>query len=565
MRSLTAAVCLLMLALPAFAQTPPGPFKELATDGVTVFSPAEIRWTLHLEENAPLPEPPDELGARLLRRYRREGYAKAAVAVSYDETMGRLAVKADEGRIDAIAFEGVDQRLAEELRDAFSIRPGELYNTRLISRAVERLLQPTRGAIRLRYSSRAEPGTVFHDSADLPQRSASSPFDLVDSNGRRTLVVQLRRVSTDLRASVGSEGREDWYSPVDGFNLAFGLGGTIFDQRRFDHTYIDAYVSYKTAREKVGYAFGVERALFGGAAPPRLLLHAGMHDTTASDDYWRLSQTEQSLISLTFKNSFRDYYNERGFQAGAAFQPNRANEFRASWHIDRHGTLANEAEYSVFRDDETFRDNQRAVDGSLRALRVGYTLDSRGLDEESGRASLQRHTGPSLFGAFGGREPGIRLDWTSEFARPAFGGDFDFARHVANARVYLPLSPAQRLNARLLLGTSTGTLPPQRVFAVGGIGTVHGYSFKETAGERMVLANVEYFLGSYRNAAIVGFFDAGRVYRPIARFGTSDTGDRWMKGIGLGAAVGDLRVDFGWRADDVPGSLQVLVRFGPTF
>jgi hypothetical protein len=565
MRYLTAAVWVLAAAVPAFAQAPPGRFQRLTTDGVSVFSPTEILWTLHLKENEPLPEPVDELSARLQRRYRREGYAKATVAATWDDTTGRLTVEADEGRIDAVAFEGIEPQLAEDMRDAFSVRPGDLYNTRAISRALETLLEPTRGAIRLRDTARAEPGTVFTDSEQLRRTTSGSPFDLVDEDGRKTLVVRLRRVAADIDPSIGSEGREDWYSPVDGMNVAFGVGGAIFDQRRFDHTYIQAYVSYKFARERFGYAFGFERPLFGGAGAPRLLLHADVHDITASDDSWRLSQTEQSLVSLSFKNSFRDYYNERGFLIGAAFQPNRVNEIRASWNMDRQEGLSNEADYSFFRDAETFRPNALAADGSLRAIRLGYTLDTRGLDAESGRSSLQRHVGPSLFGTFGGRDPGLRLEWTSELARPAFGGDFDFSRHIANVRGYLPLSPLQRLNGRLIVGTSSGALPPQRTFALGGIGTVHGYSFKQFAGERMVLANVEYYLGSYRHVAFVAFFDAGRVYRPVGSSAAPDDPEQWMRGLGVGGAIGDLRVDFGFRADDVPKSLQVLVRFGPTF
>jgi hypothetical protein len=41
--------------------------------------------------------------------------------------------------------------------------------------------------------------------------------------------------------------------------------------------------------------------------------------------------------------------------------------------------------------------------------------------------------------------------------------------------------------------------------------------------------------------------------------------DDWLNGIGGGFEIGLFRVEFGWRLDDIPKSLQVLVRFGPTF
>ncbi len=530
-----------VLAAPVYGQTPAAPlprFSELATDGISVFSATEIRWALHLEEDSPLPAPPDDLANTLRRRYAREGYAKAAVDASFDESTGRLTLHADEGRIDAVAFEGVDRQLAEELRDAFSVRPGDIFNTRQVASAVRRLLQPTGGAIRLR---------------------EGDAFDLIERDGRRTLVVDIHRRQGDFDVIAGTESREDWYSPVDGLNLALGFGGTVYDQRRFNHTYLQGYVSYKFARDRAGYTLGIERPLAGGQGAPRLLFNAGVHDTTSSDDFWRLSIAEQSLVSLTFKNSFRDYYTERGYQIGAAFQPSATSEVRFSWRANRHEPLANDTGFSVFRDDESFRPNADAGEGKLRSLVLGFTLDSRALDDEEGRRRLSRHLGPDLFGTFGGTRPGYRVDWTSEIAKTGFGGDFDFTRHIANARAYLPLSPKQELRGRFIAGTSSGTLPPQRSFALGGIGTVHGYAFKESAGERMILGNLEYLLGSVRDLHALGFLDVGRLYQPIAGR------DEWMKGIGVGIGLGDLRVDFGWRAGDIPKSLQVLVRFGPTF
>jgi hypothetical protein len=373
-------------------------------------------------------------------------------------------------------------------------------------------------------------------------------------------VVHVRRDNYELNTTWGTDSREDWYSPVDGLNLAFGVSGTIFDHRRFNHTFVDAFVSYKFAREAAGYSIGLERPILGGPDNPRVFLVAEVHDVTASDDFWRLSVTEQSLVSLSFRNSFRDYYDSRGYQVSGIVRPISSTEFGASWQAERHEPLFNEAEFGFFRDEEDLRPNGTADEGRLRSVVLGFTHDTRGLDDESLRTTYRRHTGQQAFGEFAGREHGLRFDWRSEVARPSLGGDFDFTRHIANARVYVPLSPAQRLRGRLVAGSSTGTVPAQRLFGLGGIGTVHGYAFKEARGERMLLGNLEYQIGSGRHAYVLGFFDIGRVYDPVF-----DSRDDWMKGLGVGFGVGDLRVEFGWRAEDIPKSLQVLVRFGPTF
>jgi outer membrane translocation and assembly module TamA len=166
-----------------------------------------------------------------------------------------------------------------------------------------------------------------------------------------------------------------------------------------------------------------------------------------------------------------------------------------------------------------------------------------------------------LFGSFGERETGARVEWRSELSPEELDQEFDFSRHILNARTWLHTSPSRLVTGRAIAGFSTGTLPPQRVFGLGGIGSVHGYSFKEVVGERMVLLNGE-FEQRFGRSGISGlaFIDAGRVTRPLA--GSSD---EWLKGVGVGLGVGGTRIEFGWRLDDVPGSLQILFRLEPTW
>jgi outer membrane protein assembly factor BamA len=56
------------------------------------------------------------------------------------------------------------------------------------------------------------------------------------------------------------------------------------------------------------------------------------------------------------------------------------------------------------------------------------------------------------------------------------------------------------------------------------------------------------------------FFDAGRIYDPAPGSRTD-----WLHGVGVGLQTGPLRVEFGFRLDDIPESRQVLVRLGSTF
>jgi hypothetical protein len=59
---------------------------------------------------------------------------------------------------------------------------------------------------------------------------------------------------------------------------------------------------------------------------------------------------------------------------------------------------------------------------------------------------------------------------------------------------------------------------------------------------------------------IVPFFDAGRVWQP------DGAASSWLNSVGFGLALTrDLRVDFGYKLNDIPGSFQAVLRLGHTF
>jgi hypothetical protein len=314
------------------------------------------------------------------------------------------------------------------------------------------------------------------------------------------------------------------------------------------------------ASERVGYGAGLERPFFADGV---LQIGASIQDLTASDDQWRLSGVEQSLVALTFRNTFRDYYRRKGWQAHAALRPFAQHEWLVAWRDESHATLSNETSYGFFRDDHAFRPNAAAGDGDLRALIVGYTFDSRALTAESPAERFRRHQVDNLFQSASGWDHGLRVEWRSEFAPEALDHDFDFSRHIVNARAWIHTSPSRVVTGRAIVGFSGGVLPRQREFGLGGVGTVHGYAFKEALGERMLLLNGE-FRQRFARSGVSGiaFVDSGRVYRPLA-----GTTDRWLNGVGAGLEFGDggARLELGWRLDDVPQSLQVLFRLNPTW
>ena len=306
----------------------------------------------------------------------------------------------------------------------------------------------------------------------------------------------------------------------------------------------------------------------------KLFVGGELHDLTASDDQWQLSSLEASVAASAARRSFRDYYRRLGVQINGALRLHPQVEALFAWRGERQEPLQTTSDFSLWNSDEAFRPNTLAKEGRLNALLVGMSVDGRGFDQESLEASYRRHQLDTLFGErlneLEGKRaaaPVWRIDWTSEFSEPgAFGSDFDFQRHIVSGRSRLFLSPHQVFGIRAIGGWSEGVLPPQRQFAVGGVGSVHGYDFKEQVGDTLALVNLEYELGWYRGLKAIGFFDVGRVTaRPVPGFVQPAADTPWLKGVGFGVGVGDFRVDFGYKTAEIPSSLSVIARFGRTF
>lgn len=525
--------------------------RELAVQGASVYTRDDVMWLLDLRVGGALPGTPAEVAEQLRRRYEREGYSAVRVEPQFDASAGRLTLTVQEGRIDEIEIVGVAEDDARSFRTGLAdqdIRAGQVYNERVVGVAVDRLLDAAGGALRVGRS----------------RDNAKGSIDLEERGGRHVLVIPLRRERGHVSLGTGSGMREDLFSPVDGFSPLIGFQAVAFDRAGLNHTFVGGYISYKFGQDRTGFSLGIERPLLDKA---RLFVGAEAHDLTATDDLWRLTTGEQTLVAVGFKNTFRDYYRRRGTQVHAGVRPNAKQEILASWRWDRHEPLDNGTNFSLFRDEHAFRPNARVGARDLHGLVLAYTYDSRGVGASKPAAAFERHLVDDLFRGTRRQALGWRVDWTSEIAGRAMGGDDTFERHILNARAYVPLMPRQTLAARAILGFSNGTLPIERRFAIGGVGTVHGYSFKEAAGSRMTLVNAEYRLdlsGNWRNdrggfLRALLFFDAGRIDRPFP--GSGD----WLTGIGAGVQTGPFRLEFGYRADAIPRSRQVLLRLSPTF
>jgi len=496
---------------------------------------------LHLHE--PLPDDIDGIAARVERHYHSVGFSFARVTGAFDAATGVVTLTVSEGVIDRIEFQGVDDKIKASFTEDFAVHAGDVFNRPKALSALDALLQRTRGAV----------------------RKAKETFDLVDRSGERVLIVDLREPAGRFRLVPDLGDREDWFTSVDGFVPSLGFGAAVFNHESFNHAFVAGHLSIKTASGEVGYALGFERPFFSRT---RLFVGGELRDLTASDDQWQVTSTEASLAAIGPRLSFRDYYRQRGVQVQAAVRVNPRAEVFVAYRHEREEPLRVESDFSFWNGDDPFRPNVPAADGHLSSMILGATVDGTGFERESLESSYRRHQLSSLFGERlpspdhdSDLTPLWRFDWTTEISTPgALQSDFDFTRHILAGRADLPMSPHQAFSVRAIGGWSTGTLPPQREFSAGGIGSVHGYDFKEQIGDSLALLNLEYSLGDRTGLRAIGFFDVGR-----ASLRTSPADPPWLKGIGFGIGMGVVRMDFGYKLDDIPGSFQFLLRFVRTF
>ena len=294
----------------------------------------------------------DRMTQSVQRKYRDEGYSFASAQVSFDPASGVVTIDVNEGTIDGVEFQGVDEKLARRFASEFALRAGDVFNRERAQHALDALLQQTRGAVR--------PGRLYGDGStftparDMRRRRGS--FDLVDRDGRRMLLVGLREPPGRFKMVPDLGEREDWFTAVDGFVPSLGFGAAVFDHDRFNHTYIAGHLSYKVASEHAGYALGFERPFF---TAPRLFLGGELHDLTATDDRWQISSTEASLAAVGPRHSYRDYYRRCGVQVGGALRVHPQVEFLFAWRGERQESLVDESDFSLWNDDEPFRPNRR--------------------------------------------------------------------------------------------------------------------------------------------------------------------------------------------------------------
>lgn len=270
------------------------------------------------------------------------------------------------------------------------------------------------------------------------------------------------------------------YNRVEG--LPVFIGPSVGRKTGVGRLTIDAYGVLRSAEgfkwkpDNVGHSLKTELQLGerGG-----LRVGARLFDVVDAVEPWHLSDPEVGLAAVVLHRDFRDYYNRHGGSVYASLYRGKDVDFNLSYSDQRWAARPTRDPWTLFRNEDPWRDNPAMDEGNLHLLNATARYDTRNdpsnplsgwylvADYEYGTGVIDRYAATS---------PGVRDQ--------SLTGETSYDRLFVDLRRYNRISPDAQLNVRVVAGgwLSGDDLPLQRRFSVGGPGTLGGYDFRRTLG-----------------------------------------------------------------------------------
>jgi outer membrane protein insertion porin family len=157
--------------------------------------------------------------------------------------------------------------------------------------------------------------------------------------------------------------------------------------------------------------------------------------------------------------------------------------------------------------------------------------------------SIVRDTRDDFFNPTTGGEVSASV----QYAGGVLGGDYNFVKYQLSLSRLFAVAEGHVAGVRLMVGTSTGDLPSQELFRVGGTDTIRGIRDNSLAGDKMAVANVEYRFDLAKSLQGVVFVDAGNAFAKGTSFGLDGMKVGYGVGVRFTLVPGfTLRLDYGF-------------------
>jgi hypothetical protein len=225
-----------------------------------------------------------------------------------------------------------------------------------------------------------------------------------------------------------------------------------------------------TQTERMGYLARAEQFFGGGAV--RI---GGTYSSTIQPiESWTATDLESSLASAILHEDLRDYYESEGWSAYLRVAPRRSPlDIVARYREERHSSVAVRNPWTLFDQEEPWRDQPLVGEGRVRLAELSLQWDSRRGSDFVPRGWFARvDVLRGLSGTLAMPQAGLfPAGATTTF-------DSDFTTAMLDLRTYVPFDRIGSIGFRVLGGGSVDdrTVAPQFQHALGGAGTLPGYS-----------------------------------------------------------------------------------------
>ena len=143
---------------------------------------------------------------------------------------------------------------------------------------------------------------------------------------------------------------------------------------------------------------------------------------------------------------------------------------------------------------------------------------------------------------------GRRISYTAQWAGHGLGGDFDFYKFTAEARMYKKLGAKNVLAFRARGGFIQGDAPYSQLFTLGGADSLRGYEDDQFRGKYMYNATLEFRFPIVKKVSGVLFTDIGDAWdAPNVTWYNSKKSFNYGVGAGvrITTPIGPVKLDYG--------------------
>lgn len=287
----------------------------------------------------------------------------------------------------------------------------------------------------------------------------------------------------------------------------------------------------------------------------QLTLGAAYFDETASNDGWRVRGTENSLAALLLKEDFMDYFGRKGWQVYVNerfFGRHTARVVYATYDYQDMGKTE-ELAGALFGGKKRFAPNPSITSGKEQSVKLILELDWR----DSPLLPLE----------------GTLVQAIYEKTWQDFSTDGLFVSMIH----FRPTFGDQRLVVRTIVGTRAGSVAPQHLMTMGGVGTLRAFRDGCQKGQNLALFNAAYYFdnllgkllprrGAEHDQLSLGvFFDAGSAWgrdKPKENLLSDLEGSTLLADAGISLLIADgiVRVDFARQVRGGEGSWRTTLR-----